>query len=206
MSRPSSLHISAALIFIFLIYILVVGHSPTGGVSPAVEISDLPDVHWMASDAFLDESSNDVFNPKVDIDPTAWRSSLLAKATQAASPTSTQEKASLQTANVQEDEKAPHFDIIDEVWTGRDTRQKHKPSFSTKPTIGKVSMLYGQNPHPAYVRALHSHRIHNERFNYDMFVLEEDAVGGFWNKPLYLLSLLMQELAKPPSQRLQWLM
>lgn len=67
-------------------------------------------------------------------------------------------------------------------------------------------MLYGSNPKPAYVRALRSHRLHNERFNYDMLVLEEDALGGFWNKPTYLLSLIMNELAKNPAERLQWLM
>lgn len=75
-----------------------------------------------------------------------------------------------------------------------------------KPTIAKVSMLYGENPEPSYVRALRSHRTHNKRFNYAMFVLTEDAVGGFWNKPMYLLSLIMQELSKPPAERLQWLM
>lgn len=78
--------------------------------------------------------------------------------------------------------------------------------YSTKPVVAKVSMLYGQNPKPAYVRALRSHHVHNERFNYAMFVLTEDAMGGYWNKPLYLVSLIMQELAKPPADRLQWLM
>lgn len=78
--------------------------------------------------------------------------------------------------------------------------------YSTKPTIAKVSMLYGENPESTYVRALRSHRMHNKRFNYAMFVLTEDAVGGFWNKPIYLLSLIMQELSKPPAERLQWLM
>lgn len=78
--------------------------------------------------------------------------------------------------------------------------------FPSRPTIGKVSMLYGQNPAQSYLRALKSHRIHNERFNYAMFVLEQDAIGGFWNKPMYLLSIIMNELSKPPAERLQWLM
>ena len=77
---------------------------------------------------------------------------------------------------------------------------------STKPTIAKVSMLYGENPEPVYVRALRSHLVHNKRFNYAMFVLTEEAIGGFWNKPMYLLSLMIQELSKPSAERLRWLM
>lgn len=67
-------------------------------------------------------------------------------------------------------------------------------------------MLYGDKPKSEYIRAVRSHREHNERFNYAMLVLEQDAVGGFWNKPLYLLSLIVQELAKPAAERLEWLM
>lgn len=96
----------------------------------------------------------------------------------------------------------PNYGNID--WNEDDKSDRMK--YAEGPTIAKVSMLYGQNPQSSYVRALRSHRVHNRRFNYGMFVLEEDAVGGFWNKPLYLLSLLMQELSKPPSERLQWLM
>lgn len=84
--------------------------------------------------------------------------------------------------------------------------QDSSGDYASRPTIGKVSMLYGANPSPLYARALKSHHIHNQRFNYAMFVLEQDAVGGFWNKPVYLLSLIMAELSKPPAERLQWLM
>lgn len=74
------------------------------------------------------------------------------------------------------------------------------------PRIGKVTMLYGETPNPLYERAVRSHRLHNERWNYPMFVLREQITGGYWNKPSYLLSLIVQELAKPRSERLEWLM
>lgn len=39
-----------------------------------------------------------------------------------------------------------------------------------------------------------------------MYVLEEDISEGFWNKPSYVLSLVIQELAKSPGKRSEWLM
>lgn len=74
------------------------------------------------------------------------------------------------------------------------------------PRIAKVSMLYGAETNPYYVRALRSHRRHNERWNYGMHILQQDIVGGFWNKPSYLLSLIVNELAKPPTDRVEWFM
>ena len=71
--------------------------------------------------------------------------------------------------------------------------------------IAKVSMLYG-NPNPLYERALQSHERHAQRWGYPMYVLEEDISEGFWNKPSYVLSLVIQELAKPPGKRCEWLM
>jgi hypothetical protein len=66
-------------------------------------------------------------------------------------------------------------------------------------------MLYG-NPNPLYERALRSHERHAQRWGYPMYVLEEDISEGFWNKPSYVLSLVIQELAKPPAKRCEWLM
>lgn len=39
-----------------------------------------------------------------------------------------------------------------------------------------------------------------------MEVLQQDITGGYWNKPSYLISLLVRELAKSPEERVQWLM
>ncbi|KAJ5633315.1 hypothetical protein N7490_009654 [Penicillium lividum] len=39
-----------------------------------------------------------------------------------------------------------------------------------------------------------------------MDVLRQDISVGFWNKPSYLISLVIRELAKPPRQRAEWLM
>lgn len=72
------------------------------------------------------------------------------------------------------------------------------------PRVAKVSMLYGAST--LYERAVRSHRTHNEQFNYPMRVLREEITGGYWNKPSYLLALVVAELAKPAAERAEWLM
>ena len=71
--------------------------------------------------------------------------------------------------------------------------------------VAKVSMLYGK-PNALYERALKSHYRHAERWRLEMHVLRQDIAVGFWNKPSYLLSLVVQELAKLPEDRLEWLL
>ncbi len=66
-------------------------------------------------------------------------------------------------------------------------------------------MLFGQ-PSPHYLRALQTHFRHNERWGYAMHVLQRDFIAGYWNKPYYMLALIIQELAKPPEERTEWLM
>ncbi|KAF2104333.1 hypothetical protein NA57DRAFT_51166 [Rhizodiscina lignyota] len=70
--------------------------------------------------------------------------------------------------------------------------------------ISKVSMLFGKND--LYERALETHREHNEMHGYGMKVLREQLTDGYWNKLLYILSLLVEELAKPPTRRIEWFM
>jgi len=67
-------------------------------------------------------------------------------------------------------------------------------------------MLYGDPVDPLYERAIRSHRLHNERWNYPMHVLRRHITGGYWNKPSYLLGLIVAELAKPVEERVEWLM
>ena len=66
-------------------------------------------------------------------------------------------------------------------------------------------MLYGK-PNPLYDGALKSHERHAQRWGYSMNILQRDIMGGYWNKPSYLLSLVLRELVKPPSEQIEWLM
>jgi hypothetical protein len=71
--------------------------------------------------------------------------------------------------------------------------------------IAKVSMLYGETNH-MYERALRSHERHGKKWGYPMHILREDISVGFWNKPSYLISLVISELTKPAEERIEWLM
>lgn len=73
------------------------------------------------------------------------------------------------------------------------------------PILTKVPMLYGK-PNLLYERALQTHQEHCDRWNCKMLVLREELSPCFWNKPNHLISIILQELAKPADERLQWLM
>ena len=64
-------------------------------------------------------------------------------------------------------------------------------------------MLYGDNP--VYEQALKTHDKHNAAYGYDMTVLRRQLLPGFWSKPAYILSRLLEEMAKPEEERLEWI-
>lgn len=70
--------------------------------------------------------------------------------------------------------------------------------------ITKVSILYGER-NENYEGAVESHLRHAKRQGYPVHVLRNDIARGFWNKPTYLLSILVQELSKPVEERAQWI-
>jgi hypothetical protein len=80
---------------------------------------------------------------------------------------------------------------------------------NTSRRITKVSMLYGKH-NPLSERALQSHRRHAERWGYGMEVLRNEISDGFWNKPAFLLELVIRELRKGDvdgnGERVEWLM
>lgn len=90
------------------------------------------------------------------------------------------------------------------LYQHRTTRQSADQYRINNSSIAKVSMLYG-GPNPLYERALATHDAHNEKFGYPFYVLREQTLPGYWSKPAYLLRLLLTELEKPKSQRLEWL-
>lgn len=71
--------------------------------------------------------------------------------------------------------------------------------------VGTITMLYGE-PDEIYDRAMRSHERYCKRRGYPMHRLSQNIFKSFWNKPYYILSILMQELAKRPSERVQWFM
>lgn len=89
------------------------------------------------------------------------------------------------------------------------------------PNIRQVTVLLnnGGADHEMYERALKTHYAHGDRWGYSTHVLHQDIVGstdagisrlgqwktGVFKKPLYLLSMVVNELAKPAEDRAEWI-
>lgn len=71
--------------------------------------------------------------------------------------------------------------------------------------VGKVHVLFGE-PNPVFERALKLHETHAEERGHPMYVLRERILSGLWSKPAFILSVMLQELAKPEVERLGWLL
>jgi hypothetical protein len=81
--------------------------------------------------------------------------------------------------------------------------------------VAKVSVAFDGADVPILRRAFETHFKHNAMHGYPHFIDRQklvDEVGhpnppwGAWSKPAYVLSILLQELAKPPEERLEWLL
>ena len=68
-----------------------------------------------------------------------------------------------------------------------------------------MSMLYGKR-NTLYERAIKSHERHAARQGLPIHILRNNVADGFWNKPSFILSLLIAEAAKEPEQQASWLM
>lgn len=73
------------------------------------------------------------------------------------------------------------------------------------PRFGKCTASFG-GPSPPYDSAIASHDLHNTLHAYPHYILHEQMLRGLWSKHSYLLTVLGQELSKPESERLKWLL
>jgi hypothetical protein len=71
--------------------------------------------------------------------------------------------------------------------------------------IGMVSMLIGDT-NPTFERALRTHLRHGETQGYETFVMRSKVLDMMYNKPMFILNILMDEMKKPYHERLEWLL
>ena len=71
--------------------------------------------------------------------------------------------------------------------------------------IGMVSMLIGET-NPTYERALRTHLRHGEIQGYETFVMRSNVLDMMYNKPMFILNILMDEMKKPFHERLEWVL
>lgn len=69
--------------------------------------------------------------------------------------------------------------------------------------IGKCTILFNGNSY--WERAIRTHERHDREHGYRLHVLRQHLMDDVWSKPAYILSLLLRELSKPESDRLEWL-
>jgi hypothetical protein len=69
--------------------------------------------------------------------------------------------------------------------------------------VGKCTILFNGNEY--WERAIRTHEEHDRLHGYRLHVLRQQLLDDVWSKPAYVLSLLLRELSKPESERLDWL-
>lgn len=91
----------------------------------------------------------------------------------------------------------------------------HVPSRQAR--IAKVTVAANTLNSTIIHRALRSHEVQNEIHGYRHFIATGELVGdlserdkqgrprGAWSKPAYLMSIIVAELTKPESERLEWI-
>ena len=79
-----------------------------------------------------------------------------------------------------------------------------KEGLGARTRIGKCSIVFNSNGY--WERALKTHEVHDKIHGYRLHVLRQEMLDTVWSKPGYILSLLLRELAKPESERLEWLL
>jgi len=97
-------------------------------------------------------------------------------------------------------------------YTPSDLHLPGPPSIGLAPEsrIGKISILFNGKDE-LMNHALRTHEAHNRRFGYPLYILRhellnEGTLDGVWNKPAYLLGVLLEEMRKPAGERLEWLL
>lgn len=79
-----------------------------------------------------------------------------------------------------------------------------RPNPSQNSSIGKCTSVYGEYSHE-YDEALETHVRHNQLHRYPFHVLRQPVLDGLWSKEAALLGVLLQELGRDETVRLQWL-
>lgn len=86
------------------------------------------------------------------------------------------------------------------------TCSKYSPFSSPRARIATVTAHFGGlegNEH--YTRAFNTHLEHALVHGTEVHVLCDKMIDDLWNKPAFILDLLLGEMVKPPHTRLEWL-
>ena len=82
--------------------------------------------------------------------------------------------------------------------------QPDRQSLGERFRVGKCTIIFGGAS--IYERAVRTHELHDRLHGYPLHVLRHGILDDVWSKPAYILNVLLRELTKPESERLQWLL
>ncbi|KAH4069423.1 hypothetical protein HBH98_015310 [Parastagonospora nodorum] len=83
--------------------------------------------------------------------------------------------------------------------------RSHSPFATGRARIGVVTALFG-DLQEHYQKAFQTHMLHSLIHGTIVHVLCDSIVDDLWNKPAFLLNLLMHEMLRPAKERLEWIM
>lgn len=72
------------------------------------------------------------------------------------------------------------------------------------PRLATLTAQFG-DPVPIYQRALGSHVLQSMVQKTELHVLRTKIIDDLWNKPAFILEVLLAELSKPKDERLEWI-
>ena len=99
-------------------------------------------------------------------------------------------------------EISPQF--IEQATAKRAICRKYSPFATRRARVGIVTAHFGE-PQEHYKKALRTHLLHALVHGTEVRVLCDPIVDDLWNKPAFILNLLMREMLKPEKERLEWI-
>ena len=75
------------------------------------------------------------------------------------------------------------------------------------PRVRQATMIYESGKfNSIYERSIDTHIKHGEKWGVPTHILRHDIIeAGFFNKPAYVLGLIIEEMAKPYGKRAGWI-
>lgn len=95
-------------------------------------------------------------------------------------------------------------ELIEEASQRHVTCRKYSPFVTGRARIATVTAHFGE-PQEHYKKAFKTHILHSLIHGTEIKVMCDPIVDDLWNKPAFILQLLMREMLKPAKERLEWI-
>ena len=96
-------------------------------------------------------------------------------------------------------------EMIDESMRKHAICRKFSPFTTGRARIATVTAHFGHEIE-GYRKAFETHMLHSLIHGNEVRVMCDPIVDDLWNKPAFILDVLMQEMLKPEKERLEWIM